>query len=76
MRVCKNRREFGKMKEYKIPVEWSVYGTIEVKAKSVEEAVKKAEEEKDDYPLPTENHYIEDTFKVNADLDLVEAMNK
>lgn len=59
-----NRRRTKEMtKTYKIPVTWEVYGRVEVKADSIEEAYKIVEEDKEDMPLPTESYYVEGSFK-------------
>lgn len=56
------------MKAFKIPVEWSVYDTVEIEAESMEQAIKIFDETMDDIPLPTEPEYIDGSFqRVNAD---------
>lgn len=50
-------------KIFKIPVEWSVYATVEIEAESLEEAVKIFDETIDEIPLPTDCDYIDDSFK-------------
>ena len=63
--------------KFKIPVEWSMYGTVEVEARTVKEAVKKAE----DYfynsatPLP-EGNYIEDSLIINDDEETIKMLSK
>lgn len=51
------------MAKFKIPVEWSVYGVVEIEADSIEEAVDKFDETIDDIPLPDRSEYINDSFK-------------
>jgi len=53
------------MKIYRIACEWAVYGTMHIEAESLKEAIQKAE---DDYPLPTDSEYIDDSFKVCDDV--------
>ena len=50
------------METFKIPVEWSVYATVEIEAESLEEAIRIFDETIDDYP-PTDPDYIDDSFK-------------
>ena len=47
--------------KFKIPVVWTVCGTMEIEADSLEDAVLKAEDE----PLPTDNDYLEGSFEVD-----------
>lgn len=51
---------------FKISCSWEVYGTAEVEAKSLEEAIEKVEQ--DDFPLPNENHYIDGSFNVDYEM--------
>ena len=62
--------------EFVIGVSWEVQSTITIKANSREEALKYAEEHLDDIPLPTENDYIDGSFKVEMDPDLVNTYGK
>ena len=45
-----------------IPVEWSVYSTIQVEADTLEEAIAKFNNQIDDIPLPTDCEYIDGSF--------------
>ena len=56
-------------KTYKIPVSWEVYGSVEIDAESVEEAINIFDEQSDDIPLP-EGNYIDGSFK-REDLDFI-----
>ena len=58
-------------KYYEIPCAWEVYGTVEVPADSLEEAIEKVEA--DDFPLPSNFNYVDGSFEV--DRDVVEEMN-
>lgn len=51
------------MAKYKIPVEWSMCGMVEIEASSLEEAINIFDETIDDIPLPTDPDYIDDSFK-------------
>lgn len=59
-------------KTYKIPVTWEVYGVMEIEASSLEEAIRKAEE--DDASLPTDSSYVEGSLEVNE--DIIDLLNK
>lgn len=48
---------------FKIPVEWSVYSTVEIEAESLEEAIKIFDETVDDISLPIDPDYMNGTFK-------------
>ena len=58
-------------KYYEIPCAWEVYGTVEVVADSLSEAIEKVEA--DDFPLPINFDYVDGSFEV--DRDVVEEMN-
>lgn len=51
------------MAKYKIPVEWSMCGMVEIEASSLDEAINIFDETIDDIPLPTDPDYIDDSFK-------------
>ena len=54
-------------KTYRIPCSWEMYGVMEVKAESLEEAVRKAFE--GDTPLPMDNSsYVEASFDVDVEV--------
>ena len=59
-------------KYYEIPCTWEVYGTIEIEADSLEEAIELAE--RDDSPMPDESDYVDGCFQV--DRDIAEEINK
>ena len=50
------------MKVYKIPVSWEMYGTLKIKAKSLQDAIDIANS--DDQGLP-DGDYIEGSFKID-----------
>ena len=58
---------------FKIPVNWEVYGTVEIEAGSIEEAINIFDEQSDDIPLP-EGDYIDGSFK-REDLDFIKEFN-
>ena len=51
------------MKTYKIPVFWSVYADMQIEAKTLRDAIKKANE----LELP-QGTYLEDSFAVDQEL--------
>lgn len=54
-------------KIFKLPVEWAVFGTIEIEAESLEDALKIFCKTENEIELPTERDYIEDSFKLSTD---------
>ena len=58
------------MKEYKVPVEWSVYAVLDVEADSLEEAVEMVKNDTDkngnEFALP-DGDYIDGSFKLGCD---------
>ena len=58
--------EIGK-KTFKIPVEWSVFGRVEIEAETLEEALEIFCKTEDAIPLPTDGEYIDETFRVSAE---------
>ena len=59
-------------KYYEIPCTWEVYGTLEVEADSLEEAIELAE--RDDSPMPDESDYVDGSFQI--DRDIADEINK
>ena len=54
-------------KTYRIPCSWEMYGVMDVKAESLEEAVRKAFE--GNTPLPMDNSsYVEASFDVDVEV--------
>lgn len=52
------------MKTWKIPVTWEMYGTVEIKANTLEEAFELAED--DSIPLP-DGDYVNASWKVDSE---------
>lgn len=65
------------MRTFLIPVTWEVYGAVEVQANNAIEALELAHdiERKEGFFLPEESHYIDGSFEINNDLELVELIN-
>jgi hypothetical protein len=51
------------MKTWKIPVTWEVYGTVNIEAESLDEAIQIFDETEDEMSLPTDSEYIDASFK-------------
>ena len=56
-----------KTKEWKIPVCWEVFSTVNVRAATLEEALRYVREDPDDMPLPTDTDYIDGSFGPSMD---------
>ena len=64
-------------KIFEVPVSWEVYGVIKVEANSKEEAIKIAKSNLDDFSLPTESFYVDDSFDLSSDnLEELKAMTE
>lgn len=50
---------------YLIPIEWTVYSTITVRANNLAEAIAKAEAQFDDIPCQTQNEYVDDSMRIS-----------
>lgn len=55
------------MKTWKIPVTWEVYATIEVEAKTLEEAMEIARDDESIIPCPTDNDYADGSWRITTD---------
>lgn len=66
-------------KKFKIPVSWQLCGNIEVYATDInsalDEAIKK-ESEGFGFKLPRDSQYVDASFEINEDLDLIKWLNK
>lgn len=58
------------MKTFKIPVEWSVYDTVEIEAESFEKALDYVMQHKDEIPLGTEPEYIDGSYIITSENDI------
>ena len=52
---------------YKVPVVWASMGYIIVDAESGDEAMKYAKEHLDEFPLPRNGEYLDDSFEVDEE---------
>ena len=69
------------MKTYKIPIEYAMYSCVYVDANSPEEALAKAKEieyQGEGFKLPdiSESDYIDGSFQINDDIELVKMLNE
>lgn len=55
------------MKEWRIPVTWSVCGIITVNAATLEEAMHIARDDENVIPLPTDSDYIDGSWELSHD---------
>lgn len=56
------------MSKQRVAVTWEVAGYIFVEADSIEEAMRKVEENPDDYSLPHDgSEYVDGSFKLSTD---------
>ena len=65
--------------KFKIPVTWEVYGVIEVEAETLQKAVEifdDFEMNKEGYPLPLDNEYVDGSFSRELDFENIELLNK
>ena len=64
------------MKTFLIPVEWESFGTVEIQANTLEEALQYAKENIDELPLPDDREYMEGSYKINEDEGFIEFLNR
>ncbi len=52
---------------YTIPVEWSVYSTVNVHANNLAEAIAIAQDQIDSIPISNNNEYVDGSYKINIE---------
>ncbi len=57
------------MKNFYIPVTWSVWDKVKVTAESIEDALQYVRNHIDEIPLPTEPEYIDGSFRIEDGCD-------
>lgn len=62
------------MGSFKIPVEYKVWGTVEVEAETMEEALEYARNNINTLELPDEPEYVEDSYVIAVE-DIEELKN-
>lgn len=50
---------------YTIPVEWSVYSTVQVSAANLKEAIEKVFAQKESLPVDCKSEYIDSSYRIN-----------
>ena len=55
------------MAKFKVAVEWTMYGTVEVDADNVEDAIDNVENDPD-MPLPDDGEYVDGSFQINREM--------
>lgn len=59
----------------RVAVTWEMSGYIDVDADTMTEAIKKVREDSDNYSLPSENYYVDGSFRpVTDDADEMETI--
>lgn len=61
------------MKTFKVGTSYRVWGTIEVEADTLEQAIEYAKQNKRYIELPTNAEYIEDSFEIDDDLEFAKS---
>lgn len=64
------------MAVFRIPVNYSVWGIIEVSAETLEDAIKYSRNNIHELPLPERPEYIEDSYEVEEDDETIRSHNK
>lgn len=67
------------MKTFKLPVTYSVWGYVNVKAETIEDAIQYFKENSDDIELPldVDTEYVEGSFELSSeDKEYIEFLNK
>lgn len=54
-------------KVWRLPVVWEVYGTVEIEAETLKDAHDYFLEHIDEFSLPYDSYYVDDSFRLAAD---------
>ncbi len=66
------------MKTYKLPVSWECYGILEIEAESFDDFMDKVNEfriDDDCLEIPTESYYVDASFEINEDDEVIKVIN-
>lgn len=63
------------MKTFKIPVDWTMYGYIDVEAETLEEAVEIFDNNEHIYGLPDARYYVDGSFYRDQDIENIRSIN-
>ena len=55
------------LKKFKVPVTWKMYGTVEVYAENAEKANLYVRDNPDEFGLPINKDYVDDSFRLSSD---------
>lgn len=55
------------MKQWEIPVVWTMMGTIKVEAETLAEAIEIARDERGEIPIPDNGEFLDGSWKVDCD---------
>ena len=55
------------LKKFKVPVTWEMYGTVEVYAENAEKANLYVRDNPDEFGLPINKDYVDDSFRLSSD---------
>lgn len=56
-----------RLKKFKVPVTWEMYGTVEVYAENAEKANLYVRDNPDEFGLPINKDYVDDSFRLSSD---------
>lgn len=59
------------LRRFMVPVTWEMCGTVYAHGETLEEAVEAVRNDPDRYPLPNDGEYIDSSFQVTDDPDLL-----
>ena len=60
------------MKEFLIPVTVEMAGMVAIQAETAEEAIKIAEDHIDELPIPSVKDYVDGSYEIETDPEIVE----
>ena len=55
------------MKQWEIPVVWTMMGTIKVEAETLSEAIEIARDERGEIPIPDNGEFLDGSWEVDCD---------
>ena len=61
---------------FRIPVEYKYFGYVYVEGENIKDAIENAKENLDDLPLPDNPLYVDDSFTIIEDTDLISEVNR
>ena len=61
------------MAKFKVGVTYRVWGTVDVEADTLEQAIEYAKNHKNNIELPVNTEYIEDSFEIDDDVEIMKS---